>query len=332
MSKRKIAPAELDAQIRAAEATAYAHYGLEPRERLVTIGTPLGPVEVRTVVFGPAASSEPPVVLLHGVASVTVLAAPLIACLSDRQVIAVDWPGHGLSGPSRLRRGAALRTYAVAVLSALLDELALTQVDVVGHSLGAQFGLYAALELPDRVRRLVLLGAPGAAFTGVRPTAVMKVLAVPGVGQRLLALPMSKKAFLKAQADTLGEGALNGVPDELIDAAMLMGRRTDYAASVASYFRALIKRGSVRKGVAVDADELTRLRQPTLLVWGDEDVFMKPLAAAESIAAIHDCHLVRLPGVGHAPWLQEPQRVGDEVASHLQHHPDVVALLEGESA
>jgi pimeloyl-ACP methyl ester carboxylesterase len=325
-----MSPTELDAQIRAAETTAYAHYGLEPRERLVAVETPLGPVAVRVTLFGPSASAEPPVVLLHGVASPTVIAAPLTARLTGRQVIAVDWPGHGLSGPSLLPRGTGLRQYAVAVLRALLDELELTQVDVVGHSLGAQFGLYAALDLPGRVRRLVLLGAPGAAFEGVRPTAIMKVLAVPGLGRWLLALPMSRKAFLRANADTLGAGALEDVPDELIDAAMLIGRRSDYAPSVASYFRALIKRGSVRPGVAVAAGELATVRQPTLLVWGDEDVFMRPLAAADSIGAIRDGHLVRLAGAGHAPWLQEPQRVGDAVASHLGDPADMgVAVQPG---
>lgn len=327
MRSRGRTPPDLDAQIRAAEATAYAHYGLEPRERLVPVETPLGAVGVRVTMFGPTAGAEPPVVVLHGVASPTVIAAPLIARLTGRQVIAVDWPGHGLSGPSRLPHGTGLREYAVAVLRALLDELELTQVDVVGHSLGAQFGLYAALHLPDRVRRLVLLGAPGAAFEGVRPTAIMKALAVPGLGRRLLALPMSRKAYLRANADTLGAGALDDLPDELVDAAMLIGRRSDYAPSVASYFRALIKRGSVRSGVAVAADELATVRQPTLLVWGDEDVFMRPLAAAGSIAAIRDCHLVRLAGAGHAPWLQEPQRVGDAVTSHLGDSAGTVAAV-----
>jgi pimeloyl-ACP methyl ester carboxylesterase len=52
-------------------------------------------------------------------------------------------------------------------------------------------------------------------------------------------------------------------------------------------------------------------------VWGDEDVFMRPLKGARQIAAIRDSHLVRLPEAGHAPWLQHPARVGHVVAEHL---------------
>ncbi|MCW2713567.1 MAG: hypothetical protein JWN88_614 [Frankiales bacterium] len=317
MRSRAEAPAALDARIRSAERAAYGHYGLDPQERIVVVDTALGPVDVRLSVFGTASGDEPPVLLLHGVASATVLAAPLIPYLGTRQVIAVDWPGHGLSGASTLPVGSVLRDYAVAVVSGLLDGLGIAEVDLVGHSLGAQIGLYASLELPGRVRRLVLLGAPGAGFVGVKPSFVMKVLAVPGVGRRLLSLPMSRRSFVRANEQTLGVGALDGLSDDLLTAAMLLGTRADYAPSVASYFRALIKLGSVRGGVALTSDELGRLPQPTLAVWGDDDVFMRPLLAADSLVALRDLHLIRLAGAGHAPWLQAPERVGEAVAAHL---------------
>jgi pimeloyl-ACP methyl ester carboxylesterase len=260
----------------------------------------------------------PPVLLLHGIASVNVIAAPLIPALSDRQVIAVDWPGHGLSGPSVLPPGWAFRSYATSVLRGLLDELELDQVDIVGHSMGAQFGLYAGLDLPTRVRRLVLLGAPGASLAGARPNAVMISLAVPRLGARLLRMQMSPAAFIRNNEKALGEGALRDLPAELITAARLMGTREGYAPSVASYFRALIKRATVRVAVNISPAELAMLRQPAVFVWGDADVFMRPAQAAEQLAAIPNSTLVELSGAGHAPWLQFPQVVGRAVADHLQ--------------
>jgi len=315
--KPRRSAADLDQQIRAAETSAYRHYGLEPTERIVSVPSPFGVLGVRLSIFGPDDAPAPPVLVLHGIASVSVLAAPVIAGLSDRRVIAVDWPGHGLSGPSILPPRSRIRAYVVAVLRALLDELQLTEVDVVGHSMGAQFGLYGALVPPERVRRLVLLGAPGAAFRGIRPTAIMVVLAIPGLGPRLLALPMSPEAFFRNNEKPLGVGALRDTPPELTGAAYLMGRRATYPASVASYFRAMLRGAAVRREVTVSPDELATLRQPTLLVWGDEDVFMRPLDGARHIAAIRDSHLVRLPEAGHAPWLQHPARVGHVVAEHL---------------
>ena len=324
----KARPDQIDDLIRTAERAAYARYGLAPRERIVELSTPRGPVAVRVTSFGPQHTEDPPVLVLHGIASVNVLAAQVIAALPKREVIAVDWPGHGLSGPDELPVGTVVRSYVTATLRALLDELRLREVDVVGHSMGAQFGLYAGLDMPDRIRRIVVLGAPGAAFAGIRPTPLMIALAVPGVGARLLRAPSSRKAFVRVSEKPLGGGALRGVPAELLTAAYLISRRPTYPRSVASYFRAMIRGRRVRPSAHVPNDELRSLRQPTLLAWGDEDIFLTPDEAATHIAALPNGKLLTLPGAGHAPWLQYPELVGCAVADHLTTapQPDPTAL------
>jgi pimeloyl-ACP methyl ester carboxylesterase len=326
MNRRdKLSPADLDRAVREAERSAYAHYGLEPQEKMVTLDVGFGRAEVRLTVFGTPGGQEPPIVLLHGIASVTVLFAPLLAHLRDRYVIAVDWPGHGLSAESALPAGFSIRRHATVTIESLLDLLDLPEVDLVGHSMGAQFGLYAALDLDDRVRRLVLLGAPGAGFQGVEPVLAMKLLAVPGLGRLMLSLPMSDKAFERNNELTLGPGALKDLPPDLVLAARLLGSRAVNARSIAAYFRALIKRSSVRTGVAVPIEELSRLRQPTLLAWGDEDVFLAPLDGARSVVAIRDAHLIRVPHAGHAPWLTATGLVGRAVVAHLRTQPALPA-------
>ncbi|MCU1659126.1 MAG: hypothetical protein JWO57_3782 [Pseudonocardiales bacterium] len=315
--RTKPSPTELDAQIRAAELAAYTHYGLTANEKVVSVASPLGAVEIRLSMFGPQDGDDPPVLLLHGIGSVNVIAAQVIAALPGRRVIAVDWPGHGLSGPSVLPPGWAFRSYNVTVLRAILDELQIGEVDIVGHSMGAQFALYAGLDLPTQVRRLVLLGAPGASFAGARPNAIMIALAVPRLGARLLRMPMSPKAFVRNNEKALGAGALRDVPAELITAAHLIGIRPGHAPSLASYFRALIRRATVRPAVNISVHELATLRQPALFVWGDADVFMRPADAAAHLAAIPRSTLVELPGAGHAPWLQYPEVVGRVMAEHL---------------
>jgi pimeloyl-ACP methyl ester carboxylesterase len=317
MTKTSHSPADLDARIRAAELAAYTHYGLAPTDKVVTIASPLGPVDVRLAIFGPQDEPAPAVLLLHGISSVNLIAAPVIAALGNRHVIAVDWPGHGLSGGCVLPPGWAFRSYNMSVLRALLDELECDEVDIVGHSMGAQFALYAGLDIPTRVRRLVLLGAPGASLSGAQPNAIMRVLAVPRLGARLLRVPMSEKAFVRNNEKALGDGALRDVPPELVTAANLISRRETFAPSVASYFRALIKRATVRIAVNISRPELATLRKPTLFVWGDADAFMRPADAMEHIAAIPESKLVQVPGAGHAPWLQYPEVVGRAVADHL---------------
>ncbi|MCW2644928.1 MAG: hypothetical protein QOG07_1921 [Pseudonocardiales bacterium] len=317
MARTRPSPPELDEQIRKAEAAAYGHYGLVPAERMVSVASPLGRVEIRLTMFGQQQDAQPPILLLHGIASMNVIAAQVVAALPGRRVIAVDWPGHGLSGPSVLPPGWAFRNYNMTVLRALLDQLQLDVVDVIGHSMGAQFALYSGLDLPERVRRLVLLGAPGASFAGARPNAIMIALAVPRLGVYLLQIPMSPKAFVRNNEKALGDGALGDVPPELITAAHLIATRATYAPSIASYFRALIRRATIRTAVNISPDELSTLRQPALFVWGDADVFMAPRDAVQHIGAIPQSRLVELPGAGHAPWLQYPEIVGREIAEHL---------------
>ena len=216
-------PDPRDGAIRAAERATYTYYGLETTERYVRVDAGCGHVEVRITEFAAdpgADESQVPVVMLHGIGSATVLGASLVRHLRGRRVIAVDWPGHGLSGPCILPPTLGIRTHATTTIASLLDELGLDRVDLVGHSLGAQFTLYAAHDLGSRVRRIFLLGAPGAAILGVKPVTVMKLLATPGLGRALLSAPMSQRAFHRNQDLTLGPGALDDSPPKLVEAGL----------------------------------------------------------------------------------------------------------------
>jgi pimeloyl-ACP methyl ester carboxylesterase len=305
-------------RLRERETTLFADYGLVPVERRIEV--PVSPADgartdVRLLEFG-ADAAGPPVLLLHGIASVNAVAAPLLCHLRDRRVIAIDWPGHGLSGPMRLTRESSIRDHAVTVLTAVCDALEIDTADVVGHSMGAQFGIYFAVDVPARVRRLVVLGAPGAAFAGVRPTSAMRTLSVPGLGPALLRLPLPMSAYRRSLDDMLGDAVLDHHPSAMVEVGYLAGKGPAFAASVSSFFRALITPTHVRPHVPVTLDDLAGLCAPTLLVWGEQDIFLTPDAAADSITAIPDATLIRVTG-GHAPWLDEPQTCGTAVAEFL---------------
>jgi pimeloyl-ACP methyl ester carboxylesterase len=316
MPQPRLRATERDAAIRAAEAKLYAARGLRPVTSMIAVDTGFGQTQIRLTEFG-GENDGVPLLLLHGIASISVLAAPLLDGLDGRRVVAVDWPGHGLSGPCVLPRGASIRAHALRVLASVMNQLDFSTVDLVGHSLGAQFSLYAALDMPEKVRRMVLLGAPGAAFPGVKPVAAMKLLAVPGLGVAALSLPLSKKMFNRTNDDLLGVGALDHLGDDLVAAAYLLAGRKSNARSIASFFRRLLQRGRVRDGVALSPEELSRVAAPVLLVWGDDDSFLAPQAATSSIGSIPDAQLVRLASAGHAPWLQKEAETVRAISVHL---------------
>ncbi len=111
-----------------------------------------------------SAGQGPPLVLLHGFSSSSHAWDPVLGPLAARsKVFAYDHRGHGDSdkprGPYRIQ------DFSDDLL-ALLNFLGLAQVDLMGHSMGGRTALLFALRHGDRLGRLMLVGASGAAPQG----------------------------------------------------------------------------------------------------------------------------------------------------------------------
>lgn len=107
-----------------------------------------------------------PVMLIHGSGpGVTAWAnwrgvVPVLA--QTRRVIAPDMLGFGYS--QRPADGVYNRQRWIEHALGVLDSLNLEQVDLIGNSFGGALALALALEHPQRVRRLVLMGSVGVSF------------------------------------------------------------------------------------------------------------------------------------------------------------------------
>lgn len=107
-----------------------------------------------------------PVMMIHGSGpGVTAwanwrLVMPELA--RNRRVIAPDMLGFGYS--ERPADQTYNRERWVKHAIGVLDELGLEQVDLVGNSFGGGLALALAIEHPQRVRRLVLMGSVGVSF------------------------------------------------------------------------------------------------------------------------------------------------------------------------
>ncbi len=113
-----------------------------------------------------------PVLLLHGFGTnfdMNWRAAgwPRVLDAAGRRVLGPDLRGHGASDKPT-ESGLYLPEHFVADLLAMLDELGLESVDVVGYSMGSRIAWELALTAPGRVRRLVLGGfGPADALAGL---------------------------------------------------------------------------------------------------------------------------------------------------------------------
>jgi pimeloyl-ACP methyl ester carboxylesterase len=108
---------------------------------------------------GEAHGSQPPLLLVHGGGSTIESNWGLLipALEKSRRMLAVELQGHGRTGPGD--RPASFEGSADGV-AALLAELAVGPVDVLGFSNGGQVAMQLAARHPAAVRRLVVASAP----------------------------------------------------------------------------------------------------------------------------------------------------------------------------
>jgi pimeloyl-ACP methyl ester carboxylesterase len=202
-----------------------------------------------------------PVLLLHGFTSSTEgnwRRPGIWQNLVDigRRVIGLDARGHGAS--DKPHDSAAYEDSAmVRDVAALVDHLALPRVDLVGYSMGAATAIRFAAQ-HDRVRRLVLGGIGGDPST------------------------WASAEFLAERAERarrIADGLSAADPSDIHDPlarrvrALMEQRGNDLRAMAA------IERAHRPMGGDVD---VSRIRVPTLVVCGDDDVPPHPLAAALS--------------------------------------------------
>jgi poly(3-hydroxyoctanoate) depolymerase len=239
-----------------------------------------------------------PLLLITGIGAHIDMWAPFARLSGERELIAFDAPGVGMSQRPRL----PLRMGGLAgVVRELLDALRLERVDVLGYSFGGALAQELARRAPDRVRRLVLCATgPGLGGSPPRPLAAL-MLATPAryYHPRLLALTVPHIAGGRTGRDpsALAEQAgtrLQRPPDPLGYAYQL------YAVSGWS-----------------SLPWLHRVPHPTLVVAGEDDPSV-PLRNARMLAArLPDARLHVVEGGGHLFLLDEPQNVAGAIGAFL---------------
>jgi len=283
--------------------------------RVVDLGGP-----VHYVDFGGPASG-PAVVLVHGLGGSHLNWDLLAPMLNGRaRVWAIDLPGFGRSEPGG--RTASVSANA-AVLQRFLAEVVAEPAILVGNSMGGMLSILATGEQPDAVTGLVLLdpAVPGPRRALDPLVALMfAIYAVPFLGERFLRMRRNKTTELARVREML---SLCGVdPDtvapEVIERSVtLLQEREDvegmdkaFLGAARSLLKLLVDPRRYRKAMG-------SIRVPVLLVHGDRDRLV-PVAAARDIARRHPAwRYVELPGVGHVPQLQVPDRVAKDVLAWL---------------
>lgn len=250
------------------------------------IATHVGPLHVRQV------GSGPPAVLWHSLfvdsASWRAVEPSLGA---DRRLILIDGPGHGASGDPGTPY--TMRDCAAAALDAL-NALGVTEpVDWVGNAWGGHVGITLAAAHPKRLRSLIAIGTPVAAYTpaGARETrlllAVYRLLGPVGLIRNAVA-----EALLSPATHARNPQAADYVRTQIGGA----DRRRLRNAVV-----------SISLGREDLTGQLPALRVPTLFVTGADHTGFTPEQARESISLVRGGQLATVPDAAYLAPLEQPE-------------------------
>jgi len=262
---------------------------------------PVGPGSMHVERYGHGGA---PILLIHGFGTCSFLfrdVGPALA-QANRTAFAVDLFGYGESDrPFDAQYGIEAQS---EYLDRALTALRLSKATMVGIDLGGAIAMHLAYTRPERVERLVLINA--------------------------IALDDVPAEDIKTMQRNTGRYALR-VSRGILGAAPLMRELLERSVSkpenmpeslVARYLAPYVGQDGLNHLLAlarsVDKDDMTDIELgqidcPTMIVWGDQDMFVSPKLGDRLADTIPGSRLVRLPGTGRLV----PEEAPDTLANMI---------------
>jgi pimeloyl-ACP methyl ester carboxylesterase len=255
-----------------------------------------------------------PVVLLHGFPethrSWDLQREPLVA--AGRRVITPDLRGYGKT--ELARAGYDLDSLAGDVV-ALIDELGVRSVDLVGHDWGGAIAWHVATHHAHRLDRVVILDCPHPALMAraLRTNPVQRrrswymfFFQLPGLPERWLARDDGRNLARMFRAGSPGEHA---VPRELIEAEKRALLEPGRLRAALAYYRTAFRRGLPELIRGTPRQALRPIELDVTLIWGEADscLGLELIDGTERFAPRLSVH--RVPDAGHFVHQERPDVV-----------------------
>lgn len=272
---------------------------------------PIGPVidvdghPVHVLVQG----EGPAIVLIHGangnLRDFSFRLMPMLA--TDHTVIAIDRPGLGHT-PALHNRGADLIEQA-RLLRRTVEVLGFGSAILVGQSFGSAVALSWALDDPDSVDGLVLVG--GVSMPWHTPLDPL---------YRLNAHPLIGPAFARLEAAYAPQSLVDATLEAVFAPQAMPDGYADYFGVGLSLRAATIRANAMqvkklRAQVIAMSDRYDALTMPVELIHGTADTIVPAVTHADKLVTkLADVRYTQLDGVGHMPHHSHPQTIVDAVA------------------
>jgi 4,5:9,10-diseco-3-hydroxy-5,9,17-trioxoandrosta-1(10),2-diene-4-oate hydrolase len=204
--------------------------------------------------------SGEPVIMLHGAGPGADSWGNFVhntPAISQRfRCLLVDMPQYGKSEKVVIEGGR--QSFTANVLSDFIDQLGLGKAHFIGNSMGGQAAIKLAIDAPDKVDRLVVLGATPVGYSLFAPS--------PLEGIKLIA------GYYKGDGPSMAK--MRQLLQTLVYDSSFLTEEMVRQRYEATLDPDVIRIFSTTPPVKEDlSDQLHRVACPTLLVWGNEDRF-----------------------------------------------------------
>jgi pimeloyl-ACP methyl ester carboxylesterase len=175
-------------------------------------------------------------------------------------------------------------------------------INLLGNSLGGHVALVHVLRHPERIRSLILTGSSGLFESGMGDT-------YPKRGDYEYIRKKTEITFYDPKTAS----------KELVDEVYEIVNNRIKAIKIIA-----LAKSAIRNNLG---EELSQIKKPTLLIWGNNDTITPPFVAREFNRLIPNSELHFIDKCGHAPMMEVPEEFNKILEMFLQKLSEPAALV-----
>ena len=246
------------------------------------------------------ADDKTPLVLLHGFGAHLYTFNSWVEKLSDDfRIIRLDLPGFGLTG-AFLDADYSIKQYTT-FLKMFLDELGVEKCILGGNSMGGNIAWNFALDHPDTVEKLILINAAGCRITNKKLLLLTQLARIPKIDYMIRNYTPSsvfKKTVEEVYANT------DRVHSQTVDRYIDLIKREGNTKAMVDISKTM---EFVKNKVDPRIGEISKIQQPTLILWGQHDNVLPVKDAQQFYENTPNSKLVIFDEAGHVPMEEIPK-------------------------
>ena len=220
----------------------------------------------------------PPIILLHGLMGGIENFGDMVDYISEEhKIYALDL---------KLFEGSLLKVSVKRLSDYLLNfmnHINLDKATLLGNSMGGHIALIFTKENSSRVNGLILTGSSGLFENSMGDS-------FPRRGDKEYIRKKTQEVFYNPEVAT----------DELVDRVFEIANKRTSVLKLLGYAKSAIRHNM--------AKDITKIKQPTCLIWGENDIVTPPHVAEEFHKLLPNSELNWIPLCGHAAMWEHPDK------------------------